>query len=228
MTEYIKSYAFKNAINLRNLRFNNNIKLIGMNSFENSGLETIEIPNSVIEIGNNAFSNCLHLEKGVLGNGIKSIKNETFSSCIKISSIYIPESIISIEDYAFANCTNLSRVLIKGKIDFKNNSFVNCSKKFTIYYCSENKNFIQNKKSHVNFTKVKTFFDDDLHLQNLCIDVSNNYTIIKYKVFFSLLGVLILIIIITLVTFIYKIRKNKNIEKKEETTSTTQENGYFL
>lgn len=52
-------------------------------------LKTVEIPNSVITIGENAFSGCNVLESVVIGSGMESIRGYAFDKCTKIGAIYL-------------------------------------------------------------------------------------------------------------------------------------------
>lgn len=61
--------------------------------FENSGLKSIVIPDSVKEIGHAAFSNCS-----------------------KLVSVTIPISVSTIDNYAFYNCFELK---VNGAVNYK-------------------------------------------------------------------------------------------------------------
>ena len=55
-----------------------NWKNIGKYAFEASGLKNITIPNSVSEIGAQAFGNCSRLENVTLSKKLKGIEYEVF------------------------------------------------------------------------------------------------------------------------------------------------------
>jgi hypothetical protein len=65
--------------------------IIKESSFEGSDIESINIPDSVITIGDRAFY-----------------------ACSNLASIIIPDSVIDIGTAAFSSCTNLESVTIKG------------------------------------------------------------------------------------------------------------------
>ena len=57
--------------------------------FGRSGLTSIEIPGSVIEIGDSAFSHCDDIESVKISNGVTVIGKNAFSGCYGLTSIKI-------------------------------------------------------------------------------------------------------------------------------------------
>lgn len=51
-------------------------------------METIEIPNTVVLLGNNAFADCVRLRTVVLGKNLEYLKSGTFSNCGKLNKVY--------------------------------------------------------------------------------------------------------------------------------------------
>jgi len=74
------------------------------------------IPNSVIDIEERAFSSCKNLTSIIIPNSVSSIGASAFSSC-RITSITIPNSVNSIGTSAFYSCSDLTSVTFQGLID---------------------------------------------------------------------------------------------------------------
>ena len=71
------------------------------------------IPESVTEIGEEAFSSCDSL---TIPEGVTSIGAEAFRNCESLKSITIPVSIKSIGGYAFDMCESLTSITFQGTI----------------------------------------------------------------------------------------------------------------
>lgn len=63
----------------------------------------VTIPNSVIVIGDRAFSNCDKLTSVSIGNSVTRIGESAFSGCWKLMSVTIPNSVTSIGIHAFTD-----------------------------------------------------------------------------------------------------------------------------
>lgn len=69
--------------------------------FDNNNIEEINIPASVISIGEYTFKNCNKLKKITLNQGLKNIGASAFRGCSLIEDIEIPKSVISVGECAF-------------------------------------------------------------------------------------------------------------------------------
>ena len=68
------------------------------------------IPNSVTEIGHNAFSNCSSLTSVSIPNSVTEIGYGAFSYCSSLTSVTIPNSVTVIGYSAFMNCSSLKTI----------------------------------------------------------------------------------------------------------------------
>ena len=73
---------------------------------------SIEIPNSVKEIGKQAFSYCKSLTSVTIPNSVTEIGEYAFIECISLTSIEIPSSVVYIRKGAFLRCTALTSIII--------------------------------------------------------------------------------------------------------------------
>ena len=75
-----------------------------------AGCQNTTIPNSVTNIGNNAFSDCTSLTSITIPNSVTYINYNAFIGCSGLTSIEIPNSVIRIDDYAFYECSALTSI----------------------------------------------------------------------------------------------------------------------
>ena len=91
---------------------------IGNNVFEKSSAKEIVIPDSVTEIGSQAFSGCGKLTGVSIPNSVTMIRDRAFFDCNSLASITIPDSVTDIELQAFCNCTSLKSVTIPASVTY--------------------------------------------------------------------------------------------------------------
>ncbi len=85
---YMGEAAFRNTKNLRHFTIPSRVKEIKYQTFCNSGIETIVIP-----------------------NGVEHIYNESFGYCRRLKSVTFPESLTHIDTYVFYSCDQLKDVI---------------------------------------------------------------------------------------------------------------------
>ena len=93
-----------------------NITKIADGAFGGSELNSITFPDSVVSIGEEAFSGCDNLSSITIPDGIVSINEWAFSGCDNLSSVTIPDSVVSINQSAFFSCNNLSSITIPSSV----------------------------------------------------------------------------------------------------------------
>ena len=75
---------------ITSFKFGENVEVIPAGLCKSlTGLTEIVIPNSVTEIGEQAFSGCTYLKKVVIGTGLKTINAEVFASCDRLEEVIV-------------------------------------------------------------------------------------------------------------------------------------------
>ncbi|KQM09843.1 hypothetical protein AOA81_06270 [Methanomassiliicoccales archaeon RumEn M2] len=87
---------------------------------------TVTIPDTVINIGRNAFTGCIGLKRLVIPGSVKYISRGAFSECSNLEDIEIPATIEDIGEWCFNKCSSLRQVAIPSNIDVKPNTFNSC------------------------------------------------------------------------------------------------------
>ncbi len=125
---FIGSYAFRGCTSLKEFTFPASVTLIGKNAFENSGFETLEIPETVTTIDNYAFNKCEALTSvSILGN-VETFGNYVFDKCPKLATVTFNENIQTIGNYTFRECTSLTSVTLPEKLTkLGNYTFQECT-----------------------------------------------------------------------------------------------------
>ena len=89
---------------------------------------TIEIPDTVTEIGSYAFYEFNNVEKINIPNSVTSIGESAFARCFNLASITIPGSVASIGKEAFWDCSGLTSITMsKGVTNIGERAFCDCS-----------------------------------------------------------------------------------------------------
>ena len=77
------------------------------NTTDRNAIQFVTIENSVTNIGQRAFKDCINLQTITIPNSVLKINGQAFYNCTSLKSVLIPESVATIEDEAFRNCTGL-------------------------------------------------------------------------------------------------------------------------
>jgi uncharacterized repeat protein (TIGR02543 family) len=88
---------------------------------------TLNIPNSVTRIGDNAFSGCNELTTILLPNSITSVGYGAFEECVGLTEISIPDGVSIIESRTFYHCENLLSINLSASLmTIRNGAFSQC------------------------------------------------------------------------------------------------------
>ncbi len=82
--------------------------------YSNSGLEYIEIPNTVKGIGENAFFLCNNLSSVVISpaSNLMVLENSAFHGCSKLTKLTLPLTLERINDQSLQDCSSLTEIFI--------------------------------------------------------------------------------------------------------------------
>ena len=107
----LTNYVFYQCENLSSIEIPKTVIKIGDYAFYDcKSLTSIDIPNDVAEIGDYAFSNCTNLVSIGMPNSVTKIGSSTFSYCKSLTSIDIPNGVTEIESATFLGCTSLASI----------------------------------------------------------------------------------------------------------------------
>ena len=95
----------------------NSVITIGEGAFSGcKSLISINIPNSVTTIGENAFGWCESLTNINIPNSVTTIGEKAFGWCESLTNINIPNSVTTIGDSAFCRCNSLTSINIPNSV----------------------------------------------------------------------------------------------------------------
>ena len=108
----LMSDAFSMCTALSNVELPETLEKIGEYAFYECAIESIQVPNSVVEIDRSAFHGCQQLKEVYLPARLKKIGSSTFGGCTQLVQIDWPDALETIGDQAFADCYSLRRVIL--------------------------------------------------------------------------------------------------------------------
>ncbi len=101
---------------------------IAASAFASSGITGVTIPNTVTNIGEQAFYSCASLTNVTMGSGVTHIGPWAFSSCTSLTNIIMSDGLTSIGDNAFNYCTALASFTIPNSVtNIGDGAFGQCS-----------------------------------------------------------------------------------------------------
>ena len=134
--------AFCDCSQLTEITIPDGVQTISKGAFGRTGFTSVQLPDSVIEMGTDIFSGCSNLETVTLSNSIKSIPAATFYECTNLTSIIIPEGVTSIGDSAFSHCSQLTSITFPESVTAIGiNVFDACSELTSFIVHESNQNF---------------------------------------------------------------------------------------
>ena len=115
--------AFVNCFNLASVQMGANVEKIGSYAFDGC-FETIELPDTLVEMGRSAF-NDVSLQEVKLPGNLCTMGPGAFAR-IDITTLTVPGSLKVIEEQAFERCELLKEVIIEDGVEVIEKAFKNC------------------------------------------------------------------------------------------------------
>ena len=100
---------------------------IGASAFIFTAIESVEIPESVTEIDDHAFSSCKALTVLTLPSSLQRIGASAFSNCESITVLRLPSSVRKVGVSAFSGCVRLKSVEIPSDCSVGMWAFEDCT-----------------------------------------------------------------------------------------------------
>lgn len=97
---------------IREVIIEDGVTHIGNYAFEACSLTRLEMADSVLTVGDEAFYKCEGLKEIVFSQNLTHIGYESFSYCHGLTSVVIPGSVETIDGLAFCTCYGLQEVII--------------------------------------------------------------------------------------------------------------------
>ena len=109
----IPNNQFKDCTALTSVIFPaDGLQRIGVGAFKNTGLITVNIPDSVTNLMHMAFQDNQALSQVTIGNGVTFIEYGCFLNNPNLHTVVIGNSVQTIYEYAFANCAKLASLTL--------------------------------------------------------------------------------------------------------------------
>ena len=101
----IDPYAFFRCYNLKEVQFDDGLRVIGDRAFGDcTALRTVNLPSAVTKLGNGSFYGCVNLKEVRLNEGLKVIGDDAFASCRSLQSVTIPSTVTKLGVRVFHGC----------------------------------------------------------------------------------------------------------------------------
>jgi len=188
----IDNYAFYDAgdmYNIESVTIPGSVIEIGENAFLRSELKSVKISEGVETIGEGAFSQCSSLKEVEIPDSVEMIGAGAFSDCSSLKEVEIPDSVETIGKYAFGSCYNLEYVEIPDSVEMIG------AKAFE--YC-ENLKEVEIKDGHrFMFKNIFT------------------YSFIFFEYLFKVIAIGILVITIIIFLLVSRHKKRKKLKAKQ-------------
>ena len=154
--------AFTGCQMITSITLPNSITYIGSYAFYQSSLTSIVLPEGLIGIGNNAFSECSSLANVTFSPNLTTIGDNAFGGCRKLATVNLPTGLITINQNAFTGCSSLTELRIPSSVEsIGASAFASCNNLRDVYtYVVDPIN--------INTNSFSTYAAATLHIPEQC------------------------------------------------------------
>lgn len=107
---------------------------IGESAFSETDIVSVELPETVISIGTDAFASCTELESVKLSSTLETIGDSAFVKCEKLTGIKLPASLKKIGNGVFLRCVSLKSIELENGSAFTFKDGILYDSSFTTAY----------------------------------------------------------------------------------------------
>lgn len=119
--------AFEDCVDLESVEIPECVISIGNYAFKGCSFKTFEIPNSIQELGSGIFADCKNITNYNWPDRFITIPYDTFAGCTNLTTINLPSSLRGIGVSAFMGC-GISNIELSDSISYiGNRAFEDCS-----------------------------------------------------------------------------------------------------
>lgn len=107
---------FKGCNSIDTVIIGKNVEYLPWGVFSETDITSVEISDSVEEIGPYAFSKCNKLENVMLGKNVLVIGERAFGDCTALENITTGEKITTLGPSVFINCSSLEEIILPATV----------------------------------------------------------------------------------------------------------------
>lgn len=118
--EKIEAQAFLGTTRLKRIVLPYATTIIGNEAFRESGIESVQLSNNILSIGDRAFYTCEQLKQvtseGIMGNNEGVVEIGCFENCSQLEQITLPQNIVELAGWTFIECHKLISLVVPPRI----------------------------------------------------------------------------------------------------------------
>lgn len=116
-TTLIASSALRSCFNLTEIELPGTLLHIGDDAFYDCAqLTTITLPSSLAKLGHRAFYNCTKLASINVPDSVEALGDDVFKACYSLQTVSLGANLTAIGDGCFSHCVKLTSVVIPDKV----------------------------------------------------------------------------------------------------------------